>query len=103
VSELKKLLTETIEVSTLACPGCGEKIKVTVNKAGYFAWRAGELLQRALPELSVSARERFISGYCTPCWDELVEDDETPLTEEELATYDLGDERQLTHKDGSEL
>ena len=41
------------------------------TRAGYDAWRGGELIQRALPEVDFKDRERLISGMCDPCWQKL--------------------------------
>ena len=61
---------ETFHVHT-KCPECGKTDTIAVSAAGYNAWQGGELIQRALPELSADAREQFITGYCSACWDKL--------------------------------
>ena len=51
----------------MTCPFCGESHAVEVNLAGFEAWQNGELIQRALPELSPTEREPLGSGLCPKC------------------------------------
>lgn len=44
------------------CGVCGRVITVRVDPDRYARWKAGELIQRALPELSADDRELLISG-----------------------------------------
>ena len=55
----------------MTCPFCGESHAVEVNLAGFEAWQNGELIQRALPELSPTEREQLISGLCPKCQAEM--------------------------------
>lgn len=66
---------ETIHVHT-KCPGCGKRATLEVPAEGYEHWRDGELIQRALPQLSADAREQLMTGYCSPCWDKLFKEEE---------------------------
>ena len=49
------------------CPFCGTPHSVAVPSKGYRAWQEGELIQRALPQLSATEREQLISGMCPKC------------------------------------
>jgi hypothetical protein len=60
--------SETITV-LVGCPSCHEIRGINVPKMGYVAWQDGMHIQNALPQLSSSAREGLMSGYCGPCWD----------------------------------
>ena len=51
----------------MICPFCGAEHFVEVNLAGFEAWQNGELIQRAMPELSPIEREQLISGLCPKC------------------------------------
>ena len=51
----------------ITCPFCGADHAVEVNLAGFEAWQNGELIQRALPELSLAEREQLASGLCPNC------------------------------------
>ena len=45
------------------------ELDITMDQ--YARWRGGELIQDAMPQLTVDEREFVISG-CTPkCWDKL--------------------------------
>jgi hypothetical protein len=58
-------------IQTLPCPGCGERIMAPITNEEYERLQRGDLIQKALPNHSADTRERFVSGYCSPCWDEL--------------------------------
>jgi hypothetical protein len=60
---------EKIRVKTKPCIFCGKPHYVWVRPSGYKAWRKGELIQSAMPELSKDERELLISGTCADCWD----------------------------------
>lgn len=49
------------------CPFCGTPHSVSVPSKGYQAWQDGELIQRAMPQLSPTEREQLISGMCPTC------------------------------------
>ena len=51
----------------MTCPFCGARHSVEVNLTGFEAWQNGELIQRALPELSATEREQLISHICPKC------------------------------------
>jgi hypothetical protein len=53
------------------CPKCRKSSAVKVDSKGYEAWRGGELIGRALPNLSAEDREKLMTGYDTKCWDTL--------------------------------
>lgn len=58
------------------CVNCAETISFEVEQAGFDKWKAGELIQRALPTLDVDKREMMISGICKCCWDRMFGDQE---------------------------
>lgn len=49
------------------CPFCGREHSVTVNADAYSDWLNGDLIQRAMPELSATEREQLISQMCPTC------------------------------------
>ena len=61
----KKMLVE------LQCQICGRSHSVTVNADAYMDWLNGDLIQRAMPELSVTEREQLISQMCPACQDRI--------------------------------
>ena len=63
-------------VVAVPCVKCKDTKEVNVDFAGFRAWQSGELIQNALPELSVDQREFLISSICPKCWDEMFPSDE---------------------------
>lgn len=53
------------------CPMCGKSHSVEVNLSAYEKWQNGELIQRAMPNLSATEREQLISGFCPDCQDKI--------------------------------
>lgn len=60
----------------MTCPFCGAEHCVEVNFAGFEAWQNGELIQRAMPDLSATEREQLISQICPKCQAEVFGEDE---------------------------
>jgi hypothetical protein len=63
-------LEGTVEIEAF-CEMCTRKFKITAGRAGFIAWRKGELIQKALPELPKEDRELLVSGTCSSCFDKL--------------------------------
>ena len=86
-----------ISIATI-CPICHERTDIDVPEAGYHAWRAGTLIQEAMPELSVDQREALMTGFCVPCWNNMFAADpeaeyvETEPTQEELECIDMSED-----------
>jgi hypothetical protein len=70
----KGQIMETVSF-TIACRMCREVYCVEVDAVGYEQWKAGELIQNALPELSAEVRELLISKTCDSCWNQLFPED----------------------------
>lgn len=62
---------EMIEVITNPCFFCGSSAIVIVSKDGFDKWQAGELVQKAFPEMSPAIREMLITGTHPECWEEM--------------------------------
>lgn len=54
-------------VVEITCPFCHKAHYVEVNRADYYRWRDGELIQNAMPDLSPTEREQLISNLCPEC------------------------------------
>ena len=65
---------ETVVIPA-ACRMCREVYCVEVDAVGYDQWKAGELIQNALPTLSPEERELLISKTCDSCWNKLFPED----------------------------
>ena len=51
----------------IICPFCGAEHSVEVDLAQFEAWQNGELIQRAMPDLTPTEREQLISRMCPKC------------------------------------
>ena len=55
----------------ITCPFCGNDHAVEVDLAQFEAWQDGELIQKAMPDLTLTEREQLISGLCPKCQAEM--------------------------------
>ena len=55
----------------VGCKMCGDLHTIQLSYSGEAAWRCGELIQDALPELTADERELLLSQTCGKCWDAL--------------------------------
>lgn len=51
----------------MRCPMCGQTHSVVVEEGDFLEWQNGELIQRAMPDLSIVEREQLISHICPKC------------------------------------
>lgn len=63
--------TITIEVT---CMMCRQMKALQLPVSGYAAYKAGMLIQRAMPSVPDGDRELLISQTCGPCFDALFEE-----------------------------
>lgn len=54
-----------------ACPTCNETTNVEISSQNLFDYNQGALIQNVFPSLTAEVRERFLTGYCPPCWKNL--------------------------------
>ena len=60
-----------IRTVLVGCKMCGYLHAIQLSYSGEAAWRAGGLIQDALPELTADERELLLSRTCGKCWDAL--------------------------------
>ena len=53
------------------CPICGCEHELAVDFEQYLTYQSGELVQDAFPHMSPTDRERFVSGLCPDCQEEV--------------------------------
>ena len=58
------------------CRLCGAVSDIPVEIQGFIAWRTGELIQDALPDLTPAERELLISNTCDECWKQMFPDED---------------------------
>jgi len=63
-------------IVVVTCRLCSKVYEISLDFKGFTAWREGELIQDALPELSLGQRELLISRTCDECWKRLFSSDE---------------------------
>lgn len=63
-------------IIVIDCASCREEKVVVVPEAGYEAWRAGAMIQNALPNVPPAERELLISGTCGACFGKLCPEEE---------------------------
>ena len=56
---------------TRTCPTTGDEHSIEVPTEGFSRWQSGTLIQKALPNLSVSDREFLISGITPATWNKI--------------------------------
>jgi hypothetical protein len=61
-------------VIEIVCGRCQKDFEVPATDEQLKRWRGGELIQRAMPNLTADERELLISGYCGRCFDEITRD-----------------------------
>ena len=66
-----KVMNERYVVTSHACPMCGDTLTVSISSAELFAYHQGGLAQTVLSNYDADVRERFITGICGTCWDEM--------------------------------
>jgi len=60
----------------ISCRECQQIKFVEASEDGVKKWQQGELIQRALPELTAEEREMLISRICPECWNKMFKEDE---------------------------
>ena len=63
--------TITVEAT---CMMCQQTKTLQLPASGYAAYKAGMLIQRAMPSVPEGDRELLISQTCGPCFDKLFEE-----------------------------
>lgn len=71
IEEASRLGSKYMACASLICPTCKEPAYFALPVSAIKAYEAGALIQQAFPFLSADQRERFMTGYCQKCWDEL--------------------------------
>jgi hypothetical protein len=67
---------ELIVVRTRACPVCGKRQTMTLDRERFWRWQHDTYIQEAFPELSADERELLISGTDNECFQRLFAEDD---------------------------
>ena len=69
-------MSSMVEIHSLPCPGCGDRITIAATVQQFVAYMSrDQFVQNVFPELDDDTRERFISGVCPTCWEEMYPED----------------------------
>lgn len=72
------------QTTDITCVGCHKKFTLAVTQEQIDRWNNGELIQRAMPDLTDGERELLLSGNCDACFDAIFAASE----DEEEGEYD---------------
>jgi len=64
------------KITSLRCPNCGGTETIELTDEENASRMRGSFAQVWGRRFSADVRERFISGYCAPCWDRIFADAE---------------------------
>jgi hypothetical protein len=64
------------------CPDCGGSAYFLVPVSATVAFAITHHVTNSFPMMNRDQRERFITGYCVPCWDNLFAKFDEELDEE---------------------
>ena len=70
-----KVMNERYVVTSHPCPTCKETKTVSISSAQLFSYHQGGYAQDVLKDYDAGIRERFITGICGTCWDDMFGDD----------------------------
>ena len=70
-----KVMEGNYVVTSNPCPTCKTTKTVAITGDKLFAYNQGAMAQDVLSAYDADIRERFISGYCSDCWDAMWADD----------------------------
>ncbi len=65
-----------IKIKSKTCPICKQSKEFEVEESDFEKYKAGYFIQEAFPTMSSEDRERFITGFCPECWNNLFPDEE---------------------------
>lgn len=76
ITKLEKIEEGKYSLTSLPCPTCKQTLSLEVSSYAVFQLNQGAGATTVLPDVSVDVRERFMSGFCPPCWTEMFGDEE---------------------------
>jgi hypothetical protein len=71
---VSRMKDRCLEISE-KCLSCGKVFSLFVDPGDLDRWLNGELIQKAMPYLTVAERELLISKTCGPCFDKMFAED----------------------------
>jgi hypothetical protein len=71
IAKTTKIREGLYKATSLPCPQCQQVLTTEIPSQQLFLYNQNAPIGKVLPDLSLEDRERFISGYCQPCWNNL--------------------------------
>jgi hypothetical protein len=71
ITKTTKIREGLYEATSIPCPSCKQVLTTEIPSQQLFWYNQNAPIAKVLPDLSLEDRERFISGYCQPCWSNL--------------------------------
>ena len=68
ITKVEKIDEGKYQIESLPCPACKQTLKLEINGPAMFQLNQGAGAMTVLPDVTVHVRERFMSGFCGPCW-----------------------------------
>lgn len=76
VTKVTKIKEDKYSIESLPCRTCKQTTSVEIGGYALFQLNQGAGAMTVLPDVSVDVRERFMSGFCPPCWTAMFAADE---------------------------
>ena len=73
---LEAYLADEVEYETKPCMHCGKTTVMKLDRESVEAWKNGEFIQEAFPELNKGSRELIVSGIHPECWNAMFGDED---------------------------
>jgi hypothetical protein len=68
ITNITKIVEGNYAIKSLPCPACSEVLTLEIDGSLLYQYNRGASITTVLPDETPTTRERFISGYCEPCW-----------------------------------
>jgi len=75
LNNLTKIKEGLYSAESLPCPRCQGIGVVTLAGKQVFRYHQGDSIQDVLYDITPEHRERFMTGFCDPCWQVIMEED----------------------------
>lgn len=82
ITHIGKVREGLYTISSVPCPKCNEVLTLDIEGSLLFQYHQGAHISVVLPNETPATRERFITGYCDPCWTALFGSDTEALWRE---------------------
>lgn len=69
LNNIRKVTEGKYLVDSQPCPSCGDVLTAEIDGPHLFAYNHGALGQDVFPDMSPDNRERFMTGFCPPCYE----------------------------------